>query len=218
MTTRTCSLDYCEAPHSAHGYCQAHYQQEKRGQPLRPLKVIPTVCSLDFCDRPHSGLGLCEAHREQQRRGKPFTPIQTKRVQAEHCLKCDLPPKARDLCPKHYNEMTRRAKGMLPKAERDTLNRQSRVTSDKAKRNDKPKVVKPKVTSGRNPNLPKGWESRREVKVRKQTSPADNLILDLGTLTPLAPWIPARMRVILDRRGALDLVDVLGLDEMADAS
>ena len=36
MSQRTCSLDYCDSPHRARGYCMYHYKQAQRGTPLSP--------------------------------------------------------------------------------------------------------------------------------------------------------------------------------------
>ena len=56
MPDRTCSIDGCERPHCARGWCTLHYQ---RNTP--PKQTGP--CSVEGCDAPNHAKGLCAKHR-----------------------------------------------------------------------------------------------------------------------------------------------------------
>ena len=43
MDKRTCSVDGCKRPQLAKGLCSAHYQQNRKGQELRPLRPKLTL-------------------------------------------------------------------------------------------------------------------------------------------------------------------------------
>lgn len=38
MPKRTCSIDECERVHVAHGLCDAHYRQQRRGLTIKPVR------------------------------------------------------------------------------------------------------------------------------------------------------------------------------------
>lgn len=81
MAQRTCTVDGCETPHAAKGYCGRHYQMWSRtGDPLTPParpQVGPAACSLAGCDRPYYGKGLCEAHYARSRNhGDPVAHVE----------------------------------------------------------------------------------------------------------------------------------------------
>ena len=59
----TCSVEGCDRPHKAFGWCGTHYRQWRRhgaGQPTR-IRVRP-ACSIEDCDKPHFGRGYCQMH------------------------------------------------------------------------------------------------------------------------------------------------------------
>jgi hypothetical protein len=80
---KLCSFEECDRKAEALGLCHAHYRQQNRGQPLRPLRAYrgprerrpPRLCSFDGCGRPNNGRGLCAAHRAQKARGGPLVPV-----------------------------------------------------------------------------------------------------------------------------------------------
>lgn len=207
--TLQCTFPGCPNEMHGRGLCGSHYQQQRRGTILHAIGdgAPPRLCDFDGCGRPHYAYGLCEAHRDQQRRGKTLAPIQVKRKLADKCLHCDLPPVARDLCVKHHSEWTRRKRGAKVRGPRDvTLN--PRVTSDKPRRNPKPQG---------NPNLPRNWDrvtDKTPPPYRQKSSNAE-MGADFGAMLPLDSWMPRRVRQMLARREALDLVGMLGLDDMA---
>jgi hypothetical protein len=50
--TRTCAYPGCDRPHSAKTYCATHYEQQRRGAPLAPIRSIisPTTPFWDRVD------------------------------------------------------------------------------------------------------------------------------------------------------------------------
>lgn len=81
--TRVCSVDGCDRPYLALGYCNPHYLRRKRsgspdgdGGPLRD--EIPTECTVPGCDRPYEAHGMCGSHRRMVRTGRPVGPIESR--------------------------------------------------------------------------------------------------------------------------------------------
>ena len=76
-----CTFDGCVKKHYAKGLCDGHYQQQRRGEQLRPLQQKGRVrCEagdgLEWsCIRPHYANDLCKGHWEQSKKGKPFAPL-----------------------------------------------------------------------------------------------------------------------------------------------
>lgn len=76
MDERTCTIEGCDKPLNARGWCKGHYRRwnlygDPLGTPLPRPKPAPKPkrpCEADGCDRPHYGNGLCEAHWARQRR------------------------------------------------------------------------------------------------------------------------------------------------------
>jgi hypothetical protein len=70
---RTCSVEGCERPHYARGWCAPHYQRWKKDGDLReqvPLRGISNGrCSVPGCGRPHLARGWCVSHYDRWRRG-----------------------------------------------------------------------------------------------------------------------------------------------------
>lgn len=81
MTDRTCSIDGCENPYSARGYCVSHYRQWHRyGDPLMRRNASPypqgTICKVDGCERNGPlARGMCRMHyRRWRKTGDPGEP------------------------------------------------------------------------------------------------------------------------------------------------
>lgn len=78
-TERTCTIDGCDRPYRASGYCTAHYTKWRvYGDPLyvrRPQAPKPPVpCSAEGCDRDAKARGLCQMHYKRVvKRGDPYT-------------------------------------------------------------------------------------------------------------------------------------------------
>lgn len=81
----TCTVSGCVKPHSARGWCRAHYSRWQRGNdPTLPLPatVAGAQCKEDDCDRlvtPKSAKGLCPKHYQ---RTLPPAVRRRRRVQA----------------------------------------------------------------------------------------------------------------------------------------
>jgi hypothetical protein len=79
--TRTCTIEGCEKPHMARGWCAMHYLRWWRtGDPaevLPPHRMFgpenpnwkgPKACSIDGCGKPHKAHGWCQMHYFRWRR------------------------------------------------------------------------------------------------------------------------------------------------------
>src|SRR5579862_5256878 len=71
--TTTCSVDGCERPPVARGWCHAHYDRwYHRGDAVPDVPIgslsVRTPCAVDGCDRPiySTESGLCKTHRNRQ--------------------------------------------------------------------------------------------------------------------------------------------------------
>lgn len=70
MSKRTCTVDGCEKPHRAGGWCSGHWQRWKNTGSLgdSPIKKRTGTCKVAACDAPHRALGWCENHYANYRR------------------------------------------------------------------------------------------------------------------------------------------------------
>lgn len=78
LTEKTCRLDYCTKSHYAKDLCGGHYQQQWRGEELRPLgRPSPQNrgCLVEGCVRPHSARGFCDLHSRQEGKGVSLLPL-----------------------------------------------------------------------------------------------------------------------------------------------
>jgi hypothetical protein len=74
VAKRTCSVEGCENPHLARGWCSMHYQRWTKTGSLdeRP----PNLCEVEDCERRVHGHGLCHPHwRRWRKHDDPGGPI-----------------------------------------------------------------------------------------------------------------------------------------------
>ena len=70
------------------GLCQAHANQRKKGQPLRPLRPVYGTkgpCRFEDCSKPRAAGGYCAGHAAQYYGGRPLAPLFKPKVD------CDFP-------------------------------------------------------------------------------------------------------------------------------
>lgn len=82
-----CRFPGCDKPRFRRQHvCTAHYEQRRRGERLRPLRVEiqnqGKTCSYSLCDRPAYVLGLCIGHYKQRTSGRALHPISKWRLTA----------------------------------------------------------------------------------------------------------------------------------------
>lgn len=95
MTRRDpCSVSGCDGVVECRGMCAAHYQRQRSGKPLVPIKRQTNrgrapSCSVPDCQNPvgkKGARGLCPTHYSRARNGTPLeAPIQ-KRIPGRGCL------------------------------------------------------------------------------------------------------------------------------------
>ncbi len=113
MAHRTCSVEGCERPHHARGFCAAHLKRVVATGSAGPARIAPrdrdhpSVCLVDGCEKPYGALGYCKFHWKRVRNwGNPFhPPIRSTSYSAAHselrrargsaslyrCVDCDGP-------------------------------------------------------------------------------------------------------------------------------
>lgn len=69
---KRCMVEGCELPHSAKGYCNAHYLQHREYGKIIKVEIerrdSGRGCMVENCDGKHSGNGYCIRHNAQNRR------------------------------------------------------------------------------------------------------------------------------------------------------
>ena len=118
MRRGTCTVEGCERPHKARGYCQTHYMQYQRGVPITPEIAVrdrnraPT-CTVDGCLNDEKALGLCDMHymRHLRHGSTDFRSRQTNGPRRECGFPgCERPMYHSGYCQKHTMR-SRKAKG-----------------------------------------------------------------------------------------------------------
>lgn len=77
-----CAFESCARPVHCRGLCDGHYQQQRKGSPLKPLRQVTKggsagPCRMQDCDRKAEAKNLCGPHYFRHLRGKEVEgPIQ----------------------------------------------------------------------------------------------------------------------------------------------
>ena len=115
----TCTMEGCDRPHKARGYCSTHYMQFKRGiTPVGPIRTRvsekPPECTEDGCHDPVKAQGLCKMHYQRLlRHGYVRKNRRAKAIGTCEIGGCDSRAYAKDLCHAHYAKHIRwRKKGV----------------------------------------------------------------------------------------------------------
>ena len=81
---KTCSIDGCDTPALARGWCNKHYKRwAAHGDPLTTkwYRPIPS-CSVESCEKPAHAHGLCSLHNWRRNEyGDPLAPVKEHRPQ-----------------------------------------------------------------------------------------------------------------------------------------
>lgn len=112
MTERTCSSEGCKRPHSARGYCSAHWKQWRN----RNADVVaadkkereakrPSVCTVEGCDNASKARGYCGTHYSRWRQKGDPGDAYIKSPEPDRACSvdgCDRPHCARGYCSAHW--------------------------------------------------------------------------------------------------------------------
>ena len=77
--TRPCSIEGCNTPSRARGWCHRHYELWYRnGAPVRqpnPVEEAGGVCTFDGCDKAYFARGFCSPHYQQMWKHGRVVPL-----------------------------------------------------------------------------------------------------------------------------------------------
>lgn len=106
MPDRTCTVDGCDDPVLARGWCRKHYLRWYRlGDTGTPPRFQVRQCSVDGCEADSEKRGWCGKHyRRWTRTGTTDDPA----PKATECAVegCRRPPRSRGWCKPHYKQIT----------------------------------------------------------------------------------------------------------------
>lgn len=108
MPNATCSIELCNSPVVARGWCSKHWQRWKNhGDPNVTKTRKRKTCEIDGCSKPAIGQGFCTIHYQRLRRhGDPLKVIDRS---AGTCSvdQCGRKHYAKGLCSSHWKQQFR---------------------------------------------------------------------------------------------------------------
>lgn len=127
MAKATCSVDTCDRPSKARGWCYSHWDRWRRlgdVQADRPLRArqangASVGCRVDGCGRSHYAKGLCRTHNQYLRQGQAveeMVPVREMHRPGGTCAVSDCPKPSHclGLCTTHYCRKYRHGSTTLP--------------------------------------------------------------------------------------------------------
>lgn len=109
MSDRTCSVDGCDSPVLARGWCSKHYARWRaRGDVQDRTPVAKGQCLVEGCDKQDKTRGWCVMHYSRfLRHGSTADPASSPKPPCS-VDSCERPSKSRGLCNMHYLRLLRR--------------------------------------------------------------------------------------------------------------
>lgn len=114
MSDRTCSVDGCDKPHAARGWCDTHYRRwyNAPGSGVGDLMVIVNIgeCTIEGCTKDARYRGWCSTHYGRfQRLGDPLAIVESRSAQGGQCAVdgCKELSQKRGWCAMHYRRWQR---------------------------------------------------------------------------------------------------------------
>ena len=117
MTKATCSIEGCDSPQLARGWCPVHYRRwHAYGDPLAPARTrTRKPCSIEGCGKKSVAHGLCTMHYQRWKKyddpgvssplpRNPDQPPPAHPCSVEGCMNARH---VKGLCQKHYHRMKR---------------------------------------------------------------------------------------------------------------
>ena len=112
---RACSVDGCDRPQRARGWCYMHWERWKtRGDPGQPEPLRmknPEVCIEPACNRKPAARGWCKDHYQRwSRHGDPNQQVYRPRgTPPPPCsvVGCERPGESKSMCKLHYERFRR---------------------------------------------------------------------------------------------------------------
>lgn len=109
MSLAECTFQGCNREVAALELCRPHYDQQRRGEALRPVRARKGAvrrCSFGGCTREHYSRSYCEPHYQQFKSGKDLTTLRMHATYGPHCrfAECARPKWVRGYCYTHYTQ------------------------------------------------------------------------------------------------------------------
>ena len=111
MQRGICSVDGCDKPHKARGWCNSHYGRFKRGVEVgvslrQRDRNKPSCCIEEGCDSPVKAKGLCHKHYQALLRyGFVKNPNRKKPTKSCCITECEGIVYCQDRCHAHYMKL-----------------------------------------------------------------------------------------------------------------